>query len=185
MVWILQNGVRIVYHDPRRFGFMVLCTEKNWQSHKFFATMGPEPLDNLFDGTVLHAALKHKKCEIKAALLDQRVVAGIGNIYACEALYRAGISPRRKSHTLSKAKCDTLASSIRSVLADAIAAGGSTLRDYKHTDGSLGYFQHRFAVYNREGSICPQCQAEKREDPCVKRIVQSGRSTFYCTVRQK
>lgn len=185
VVLSLQNGVRIIYHDPRRFGFMVLCPASDWQSHKFFAGMGPEPLDNMFDGAVLHQALTHKKCDIKAALLDQRVVAGIGNIYACEALYMAGISPRRKCHTLSKAKCEKLAASIRTVLADAIAAGGSTLRDYRHTDGSLGYFQHRFTVYDRAGSVCPSCRAENKETPCVKRIVQSGRSTFYCTARQK
>ena len=142
---------------------------------------GPEPLEPGFDGAYLGAALAGKLTPIKAALLDQRVVAGLGNIYVCEALYRAGVSPRRLAASIGPGRADRLAAAIRSVLTEAIAAGGSSLRDYVQADGALGYFQHHWAVYGREGEPCPGCDCAEG----VRRIVQSGRSTFFCAKRQR
>ena len=185
VVLTLGNGGRIIYNDPRRFGFMVLVGAQDWQQAPFFAKMGQEPLGNHFDGGVLKAALVNKTCDIKAALLDQRVVAGIGNIYACEALYQAGISPRKKAGALSGPQCGRLAEAIRDVLNRALAAGGSSLRDYRKADGSLGYFQHSFNVYDREGHPCPDPDCACRDIGGIKRITQARRSTFYCPVKQK
>jgi formamidopyrimidine-DNA glycosylase len=143
--------------------------------------LGPEPLGNEFSGPVLAAALEGKATSIKAALLDQRVVAGLGNIYVSEALFEAGIAPRRLARTVQGERAERLAQAIRSVLARAIAAGGSSLRDYVQTSGELGYFQHQWAVYGKEGEPCPGCTCSKG----VRRLVQSGRSTFYCALRQR
>jgi formamidopyrimidine-DNA glycosylase len=143
--------------------------------------MGPEPLEAGFDGKYLAAALAGKLTPIKAALLDQRVVAGLGNIYVCEALYRAGLSPRRLAGTIAAVRAARLADAIRSVLVEAIEAGGSSLRDYVQADGELGYFQHRWAVYGKEGEPCPGCTCAEG----VSRIVQSGRSSFFCAKRQR
>jgi formamidopyrimidine-DNA glycosylase len=165
------GGATVTYNDPRRFGFMELIGkgEPYRLDH-----IGPEPLGNAFSGPALREALKGKKSKIKAALLDQRVVAGLGNIYVCEALYRTGISPRRAAGRLRVAETDSLAGHIKAVLSEAIEAGGSSLRDFSNTDGKLGYFQHSFDVYGREGDPCPACAAP------IKRIVQSGRSSFFC-----
>jgi len=167
---------RIVYTDHRRFGLMTILETAAIMDDKLFKGLGPEPLDKAFTPAVLGAALTGKKTSIKAALLDQRVVAGIGNIYACEALWRAGISPRRLASTIPGARAGKLVPAIKKVLEDAIEAGGSTLRDYAKADGSLGYFQHHFRVYDREGARCPRrgCTGT------IRRIVQTGRSTFYC-----
>jgi len=172
---------RIVYTDHRRFGLMTILETASIADDKLFKGLGPEPLDKSFTPAVLGAALAGKKTAIKAALLDQRVVAGIGNIYACEALWRAGISPKRLASAIPGERAKKLVPAIRKVLEDAIAAGGSTLRDYAKADGSLGYFQHHFRVYDREGDPCPRrgCTGT------VKRIVQTGRSTFYCPKCQK
>ena len=166
----------ITYNDPRRFGFMELIGEG--EPYRL-DRIGPEPLGNAFNGPVLREALKGKKSKIKAALLDQRVVAGLGNIYVCEALYRTGISPRRAAGRLKVAETDGLAGHIKDVLSEAIEAGGSSLRDFSNTDGKLGYFQHSFDVYGREGEPCKMCEAP------IKRIVQSGRSSFFCGVCQR
>ena len=166
----------ITYNDPRRFGFMELIGEG--EPYRL-DHIGPEPLGNAFNGPVLRAALKGKKSKIKAALLDQRVVAGLGNIYVCEALYRTGISPRRAAGRLKVAETDALAAHIKDVLRAAIEAGGSSLRDFSNTDGKLGYFQHSFDVYGREGEPCKSCDAP------IKRIVQSGRSSFFCEACQR
>jgi formamidopyrimidine-DNA glycosylase len=144
-----------------------------------FKGLGIEPLGEEFDGEWLSAALKGKKTPIKSALLDQRVIAGLGNIYVCEALYRARISPKRKASTVSGPRSLPLAAAIKAVLREAVKAGGSSLRDHKRVDGELGDFQHRFAVYDREGEPCPDCKGK------VRRIVQAGRSTFYCPSCQK
>ena len=176
-----DDNVRLVYSDPRRFGVIDMAGAGDLERHPLLATMGPEPLSDAFDGQALAKALKGRKTPIKAALLDQRVVAGVGNIYACEALFRAGISPRRSAHTVQAGRAGRLAAAVRAVLEDAIAAGGSTLKDYARTDGELGYFQHRFSVYDREGAPCPDCDCDK----AIARIVQSGRSTFYCPTRQR
>jgi formamidopyrimidine-DNA glycosylase len=176
VVFEMDNGATITFNDPRRFGFMELAAkgEDYRLDH-----IGPEPLSNSFNGPILRAALKGKKSKIKAALLDQRVVAGLGNIYVCEALFRTGISPRRAAGRLKVTETDTLAAHIKDVLAEAIEAGGSSLRDFSNTDGKLGYFQHSFDVYGREGEPCPACEAP------IQRITQSGRSSFFCRACQR
>ncbi|GAB4176215.1 MAG: bifunctional DNA-formamidopyrimidine glycosylase/DNA-(apurinic or apyrimidinic site) lyase [Thalassobaculales bacterium] len=179
VVLTTEDGTVIRFNDVRRFGVMDLFAAAAADSHPLLAGLGPEPLGNGFSGPVLAAALAGRRTPVKAALLDQKVVAGIGNIYACEALYRAGISPRRLAQSVTGARAERLAAAIRAVLGEAIAAGGSTLRDYRHADGELGYFQHAFAVYGREGEACPCCGGP------VRRIMQAGRSTFYCAKRQR
>ena len=176
VVFHMENGARIVFNDPRRFGAMDLFPKGEADTHKLLAQLGPEPLGNAFHEDYLVAALAGKKTPIKAALLDQRLVAGLGNIYVCEALHRAGINPKREAGRLSAARVAALVPVIRDVLAEAIAAGGSSLRDYRQASGELGYFQHTFRVYDREGAACatPGCGG------IVRRIVQSGRSSFYC-----
>ena len=178
---------RIIYNDPRRFGFMFLTTRADMHSHPHLKDLGIEPTGNALDAEALAQVLHKRKTPLKAALLDQRAIAGLGNIYVCEALWRAGLSPKRAARTLVRAdgaptpRCALLAEAVRAVIADAIAAGGSSLRDYRQADGSLGYFQHTFAVYDREGQPCvrPGCGGT------VRRTVQSGRSTFHCTTCQK
>lgn len=179
VVFETEEGTRIVFTDHRRFGLMLMAKTDAVDEHKLFDGMGPEPLGGDFTPAVLSAALKGKKTPIKSALLDQRVVAGLGNIYVCEALFRSFISPKRLARTVAGPRCETLVPMIKKVLAEAIKAGGSSLRDYAHTDGELGYFQHSFAVYDREGEPCPGCKGT------IKRIVQAGRSTFYCPNCQK
>ena len=181
VVFTLEDGTRIRFTDPRRFGLMALAELDSIESHPFFLEMGPEPLSEAFNGEALYAAIKDKRTPIKAALLDQHVVAGLGNIYVCEALYRAGISPRRIAMNVGRARVEKLVEAIRAVLLEAIEAGGSTLKDYARADGELGYFQHRFAVYDRAGEPCPDCDC----DIGVAHIVQSNRSTFYCAKRQR
>ena len=185
VIFDMAGGVRIVYSDPRRFGMLYLVPKAGWEDEKPFSAMGPEPLGNGFSGSILFTALKNRRVAIKNALLDQKVVAGIGNIYACEALFEAGIDPRRLSFSLSETEADRLAGAIRQVLERAIEAGGSTLKDYAQVDGSMGYFQHSFSVYDREGRSCPGCDCDSLKTHGVSRIVQSGRSTFYCSARQK
>lgn len=179
-VFSLEDGTQIVFHDPRRFGLLYHTDAHAWETAPPFASMGPEPLDK-WTADHLLAALQNRRSAIKTALLDQSVVAGLGNIYVCEALYKAGISPLRPADSLDAADAARLVACVRDVLADAIASGGSSLKDYRHTDGSLGYFQHRFAVYDRESQKCPACTCETG----ILRIVQGGRSTFYCPQRQK
>ncbi|MEQ8667154.1 MAG: bifunctional DNA-formamidopyrimidine glycosylase/DNA-(apurinic or apyrimidinic site) lyase [Rhodospirillales bacterium] len=178
---LTDGGVTIRFNDARRFGFMDLVAAEDLASYPMLAHLGPEPLDDEFDGAVLAERLRGKNTPIKAALLDQRVVAGIGNIYASEALFRAGISPRRLARTVQGGRAVKLAAAIKAVLAAAIAAGGSTLRDHRQPNGELGYFQHAFEVYDRAGQACPNgvCNA------VIRQIVQSGRSTFYCSRCQR
>ena len=177
---------RVGFADARRFGFMGLIPTDQTEAHPWFTAMGPEPLGNSFSGAHLAEVFAGKKQNIKVSLLDQRNVAGLGNIYVCEALYRARISPLIAAGKLSKPRLETLAAVIRDVLNDAIAAGGSTLKDFANAEGGQGYFQHRFDVYGREGKPCPN--SKEGGDGCtgvVKRIVQGGRSTFYCPSCQK
>ncbi len=176
-----DDGTVVTFHDHRRFGLMTLCREAELERHPLLADLGPEPLGNDFNGPVLSQALAGRRTAIKAALLDQRVVAGIGNIYACEALYRAAISPRRLARSVPGARAERLVQALRAVLTEAIAAGGSSLSDYVQADGELGYFQHRFAVYGRAGQPCPGCDCSGT----IRRLVQGGRSTFYCPARQR
>ncbi|MEX0339127.1 MAG: bifunctional DNA-formamidopyrimidine glycosylase/DNA-(apurinic or apyrimidinic site) lyase [Arenibacterium sp.] len=177
----MENGARITFNDPRRFGAMDLMATAEAENHKLLSSLGPEPLGNAFNEAHLIAAFKGRKMPVKAALLDQRVVAGLGNIYVCEALYRARISPKRKAGQIAAKRVATLVPVIRDVLQEAIDAGGSSLRDFRQTDGELGYFQHNFDVYGREGEPCktPDC------DHAIMRIVQSGRSSFYCRQCQR
>lgn len=181
IVFHVGNGTVIRFSDPRRFGLMTLTDRENFADHKLIRHLGPEPTGEDFTGSVLAARLQGKRTPIKAALLDQRVVAGVGNIYACEALFAAGLSPLRQAATVQGRRADRLAMAVRDVLADAIAAGGSSLRDHVAPTGELGYFQHSFKVYGRTGEPCPGCDCGQS----VQRIVQSGRSTFYCTKRQR
>jgi formamidopyrimidine-DNA glycosylase len=187
VVFHLSSGVRIVYNDPRRFGFMDIVARRDLQDHAFFRDLGVEPLGNELDGRLLSQMFEGKRTPLKAALLDQRLIAGLGNIYVCEALHRAGLSPRRSAGTLSRKgknpspKTDLLAVAIRAVLEEAVAAGGSSLRDHRQADGALGYFQHSFRVYDREGEPCVRTDC----GGAVKRIVQSGRSTFFCSACQR
>jgi formamidopyrimidine-DNA glycosylase len=181
VILMLDNGSVLRFNDPRRFGLVDYLKRGDEAQHPLLAELGPEPLDASFDGAYLGAALAGKLSPIKAALLDQRVVAGLGNIYACEALFRARVSPRRLAGSIGSARAARLAAAIKSVLTDAIAAGGSSLRDYVQADGALGYFQHRWAVYGHEGDPCPGCDCGGG----VRRIVQSGRSTFFCAKRQR
>ncbi len=176
-----DGGWRVGFVDPRRFGSIDLVRTDAEDTHRLLAALGPEPLGDDFSVATLSAALAGKRTPIKAALLDQKNVAGLGNIYVCEVLFRARISPLRLAHTIPGARAARLVPEIKATLAEAIAAGGSSLRDYVQTDGELGYFQHAWKVYGREGEACPLCVA----CPGIQRIVQSGRSTFYCAKVQR
>ena len=187
VVFHMASGAMISFNDPRRFGYMKIVRRAEMEAEPLLRGLGPEPLGNEFDAAMLARACASKKTSLKAALLDQRVVAGLGNIYVCEALFRSHLSPKRSAATL--ALCDGMPSdhakrligSIHKVLNAAIAAGGSSLRDHRQTDGELGYFQHSFQVYDREGEKCrtPKCGG------IIKRFVQNGRSTFWCAKCQK
>ncbi|HEY6981321.1 bifunctional DNA-formamidopyrimidine glycosylase/DNA-(apurinic or apyrimidinic site) lyase [Reyranella sp.] len=177
----LEDGWQVRFNDARRFGLMLLVRNETLTRHKLFKGLGPEPLDPTFDGAALARRLKGRRTSIKAALLDQRTLVGIGNIYACEALYLAGLSPRRSAHTVQGERADRLVAALKQVLIRSIEDGGSTLRDHVQPGGELGYFQTRFNVYDRAGAVCPTrgCGRE------IKRLVQSGRSTFYCAHCQR
>jgi formamidopyrimidine-DNA glycosylase len=187
IVFHMSSGARIAFNDPRRFGLMLLVPRVELAEHPLMKEIGPEPLGNEFDARLLAEACHGKKTSLKAALSDQKVVAGLGNIYVCEALHRARLSPKRTASTIAtrtgvpNERAEKLVDAIKAVLGDAIHAGGSSLRDHRRTDGELGYFQHHFRVYDREGAKCvtPGCKGT------VKRIVQGGRSTFFCPVCQK
>src|SRR5216684_6965551 len=181
VILTLDDGTVVRFNDPRRFGLIDYLERGTAGIHPLLAGMGPEPLELGFDGAYLSGVLAGKLTPIKAALLDQRIVAGLGNIYVCEALYRAGLSPRRLAGSIGRGRADRLIAAIRTVLTEAIAAGGSSVRDYVQADGELGYFQHHWAVYGREGEPCPGCNCAEG----VRRIVQSGRSTFFCAKRQR
>jgi formamidopyrimidine-DNA glycosylase len=179
-----DHGWRIGFVDPRRFGSVDLVPTAQEDAHPLLAALGPEPLDDAFDAAALDAALVNRITPIKAALLDQRTVAGLGNIYVCEALYRAAISPRRIARSVVGTRSARLAPAIKQTLTEAIAAGGSSLRDYVQPSGELGYFQHAWKVYGRETLPCERCPGVP---VCsgIRRIVQSARSTFYCPHTQR
>lgn len=176
-----KSGARITFNDPRRFGAMDLCPTDRLEAHWLLDRIGPEPLGNGFHEDYLVDALRGRKTHIKTALLDQRIVAGLGNIYVCEALHRAGISPKRRAGQVSKPRLRSLVPVIKDVLNEAIEAGGSSLRDFRQADGDLGYFQHAFRVYGREGEPCAALNCPG----LISRVVQSGRSSFYCPTCQK
>ena len=181
VVFHMDDGARVTFNDARRFGAMDLMETATQEDHWLICDLGPEPLGNAFNESYLTQQFKGRNTPIKSALLDQRIVAGLGNIYVCEVLFRAGIHPARKAGRISATRVATLVPIIRDVLSEAIAAGGSSLRDYRQSDGELGYFQHVFQVYDRAGKPCvtPGC------DRTITRIVQSGRSTFFCPQCQR
>jgi formamidopyrimidine-DNA glycosylase len=185
VIFHMSNGATVAFNDPRRFGSMKLVPRAKLDDEPLLRSLGPEPLGNEFDAAMLARACAGKKTSLKVALSDQRVVAGLGNIYVCEALFRARLSPKRRASTIADRKgkpnerATRLVVAIKAVLVDAIEAGGSSLRDHRRADGSLGDFQHNFQVYDREGEPCPSCKGK------IKRIVQGGRSTFYCPSCQK
>jgi formamidopyrimidine-DNA glycosylase len=187
VVFHMSSGTIVTFNDPRRFGSMKIVPRQKLDAEPLLNRLGPEPLGNEFDAAMLARACKGKKTSLKAALSDQRVVAGLGNIYVCEALFGARLSPKRMASTIASKsgapneRAERLVEGIKAVLADAIKAGGSSLRDHKRTDGELGMFQHHFRVYDREGEKCPTPGCGGR----IKRIVQNGRSTFYCPSCQK
>ena len=181
VVFHMANGARITFNDPRRFGAMDLLETATATDHKLLAVLGPEPLSNDFHDSILVNAFEGRNTPVKSALLDQRIVAGLGNIYVCEVLFRARISPKRKAGRIAASRVAAMVPIIRTVLEDAIEAGGSSLKDFRQADGELGYFQHSFDVYGREGAPC-------RRDGCggtIARVVQSGRSSFYCPACQR
>jgi formamidopyrimidine-DNA glycosylase len=180
-----DDGTVVTYHDPRRFGLITVAEAAGLRDHPLLAGLGPEPLADDFTPERLGAALAGRRSPVKTVLLDQRVVAGLGNIYVSEALFRAGISPLRPAASLAPAELAALVPAIRGVLAEAIAAGGSSLRDYVQASGELGYFQHCFAVYDREGQPCPGCDCAVAVTGGVARLVQSNRSTYWCPRRQR
>ena len=178
-----DDGKRLGFIDPRRFGAVDLVRTEDEDRHRLLARLGPEPLSETLNGKLLHEAFAPKRTSVKAALLDQNLIAGLGNIYVCEALYRARIRPTRLCPDVTKREATRLAAAIKETLTDAIKAGGSSLRDYVQTSGELGYFQHHWCVYGKEGEPCPTCPGA----PCpgVQRILQGGRSSFFCEVKQK
>jgi formamidopyrimidine-DNA glycosylase len=187
VVFHMASGAVIAFNDPRRFGYMKIIPRSEMDAEPFLKGLGPEPLSNAFDAALLAAGCVGKKTSLKAALLDQRVVAGLGNIYVCEALFRAHLSPKRQASTLAtragapNERAHDLVEAIHTVLNQAIEAGGSSLRDHRQTSGELGYFQHSFRVYGREGERC----VTKGCKGIVKRFTQNGRSTFWCPTCQK
>ncbi len=187
VVFHMSSGASVVFNDPRRFGYMKIIARHALEAEPLLKGLGPEPLGNEFDAAMLARACADKKTSLKAALLDQRVVAGLGNIYVCEALYRSQLSPRRSAATLATRKNEPtdhakrLVTAIHGVLNQAIEAGGSSLRDHRQTSGELGYFQHSFQVYDREGETCQTARC----GGIVKRFTQNGRSTFWCPKCQK
>ncbi|MCB1520528.1 MAG: bifunctional DNA-formamidopyrimidine glycosylase/DNA-(apurinic or apyrimidinic site) lyase [Hyphomicrobiaceae bacterium] len=187
VVFEMSGGHRIVYNDPRRFGFMLLLADGDYETHPLIANLGVEPLGNGFTSDYLAGRARGRSTDLKTFLMDQRNVAGLGNIYVAEALFRAGLSPNRRAQSLATVKgrpteyAERLVSAIRTVLTEAVEAGGSTLRDYRSADGALGYFQHRFLVYGRDGEACarPGCRG------IVRRSIKAGRSTFACSTCQR
>ncbi|HET7717166.1 MAG TPA: bifunctional DNA-formamidopyrimidine glycosylase/DNA-(apurinic or apyrimidinic site) lyase, partial [Bauldia sp.] len=187
VVFHLSSGARVIFNDPRRFGMMDIVPRRGLEESRHFEGLGIEPLGNEMSGVAIAALFKGRKAPLKAMLMDQRRIAGLGNIYACEAMWRAKLSPTMPAGRLAvgtrsvRAKAEALAEAIRSVLGDAIRAGGSSLRDHRRATGELGEFQHNFAVYDREGQPCPRPECSG----VIRRLVQSGRSTFYCPVCQR
>ena len=179
VVFHMSSGATVTYNDPRRFGFMEVWPLEDLSNYPRIKHLGPEPLSNRFNAAYLDEVLRGKAAPIKSVLLDQSVIAGLGNIYVCEALFRSGISPRRKAASVVGKRAERLAPAINEVIAEAIAAGGSSISDFASASGELGYFQKRFDVYDREGQVCRTCGAT------VQRIVQSGRSTFFCSTCQR
>lgn len=185
LVLTTDKNVKIIYRDPRRFGMIDVVKAADINKHKAFKEMGPEPLDKSFKAEVLKEKLKTRSIAIKPAIMDQKVVVGVGNIYASEALFLAGIDPTTSASTLSLKKLHLLVEKIKFILTAAIQSGGSTLRDYRRVGGETGYFQFQFSVYDKESEACPDCTCSLKRTGGIQKIVQAGRSTFYCSTKQK
>jgi len=185
IVFETDAGATVRFNDTRRFGFFDLCADEELDRHPMLSGLGPEPLGDGFNGAWLSDCLSGRRAPVKTAILDQRVVAGMGNIYASESLFRARLSPRRGAYTVAGQRAARLADAIRAVFEDAIAAGGTSLRDHRQVNGELGYFQHSFAVYGRVGEPCPGCSCDVAATGGIRSFVQSGRSTFYCAKQQR
>ncbi|HYD98144.1 MAG TPA: bifunctional DNA-formamidopyrimidine glycosylase/DNA-(apurinic or apyrimidinic site) lyase [Alphaproteobacteria bacterium] len=185
VVFETEDGTVVTFCDPRRFGLLTMASHNELPEHPLLAGIGPEPLGDDFTPALLRGRLAGRSTPIKVALLDQKVVAGLGNIYVCEALFHAGIAPDRAAASLEPAEFDRLVPAIKAVLGAAIAAGGSSLRDYVQASGELGYFQNAHAVYDRAGRPCPGCSCDSAATGGVQRLVQAGRSTFWCPRRQR
>ena len=183
--FLTDDGTSVAFCDPRRFGLLDLCQECDLAAHPLLSGLGPEPLTDAFVPDTLAHAFLGRRGPVKVALLDQHVVSGLGNIYVSESLFRSGIHPERPAESLSGAELKALVPAIKAVLTEAIAAGGSSLKDHVRPDGELGYFQHSFAVYDREGQACPGCDCDLADGGGIRRIVQAGRSTFFCARRQR
>ncbi len=184
-IWLrLDDGTELVYRDPRRFGVLDVVDSDDLSECSYLKALGPEPLDKNFSAALLHHALNGKKQAIKQAIMDQCIVVGVGNIYASEALYEARIHPERDAGSLTLGECTALVRAIKAILKSAIADGGSTLRDYRQIGGERGYFQTKFNVYDREGEFCPDKSCSCRKKGGIKRLVQGGRSTFFCPGKQ-
>ena len=181
VIFDFEEGIRVVYNDPRRFGAIDVCNSMELGTHKMISNLGIEPLSNQFNADFLFEKFKGSKTTIKAALLNQRHVCGLGNIYVCEALWRSGISPLKLAGQIKINKIELLTTAIRKVLLEAISSGGSSLKDFKNTEGALGYFQHNFNVYDSEGNSCKTIGCNEK----IKKIVQAGRSTFFCNNCQR
>ena len=182
---VIKGGTTIRYSDPRRFGLITHTFKQLLSEHVLLRKLGPDPLCDEFNGEVLAARLKGRKTSIKSALLDQKILAGLGNIYICESLFRSHISPKRKAENVQGIRASKLVRAVKQVLSEAIDAGGSSLRDHMQPDGTLGYFQHNFQVYGREGKPCPNCNCNVDSTGGIKRIIQGDRSTFYCSRKQR
>lgn len=181
----LADGSGFVFSDPRRFGVLDLVRTEELNEWKSLRDLGPEPLEKSFTGAALQEMMAGRKTAIKLALLNQNILVGVGNIYASEALFQAGISPLKAAHLVRGEKAEKLCAAIKKVLNASIRAGGSTLKDYRHATGEVGFFQDRFSVYDREGESCRGCTCDVKKTGGVKRVVQGGRSTFYCATKQK
>lgn len=185
MVIDFDNGTRIIFNDPRRFGLVALTHVQDMPRHKLFRHLGPEPFDKKFSASYLGNKLKSRKAAIKLSLMDQKIVVGVGNIYASESLFFAGIDPRRKSKSLTMPEMKKIVAAVRKVLTAAIRAGGSSLRNYVQSNGELGYFQRHWAVYGKEGQKCKGCRCDIKKTGGVQRLIQGGRASFYCKIKQK
>jgi len=180
----LAGGRQVTFNDPRRFGLIAYIADKEMDTHRLFAHLGPEPLSAKFSPALLGDLMRKRRVPVKIALMDQKLVVGVGNIYACEAVFESGIDPRKSADALDNQQIASLTAAIKKVLKAAIRAGGSTLRDYRKTNGDLGYFQHSFSVYDKEGKPCAGCTCRTEKTGGVQRITQGGRSTFYCPRKQ-
>lgn len=185
LVFYGENGIHFTFNDPRRFGLCTLTASDKLSKHKLFKHLGVEPLSPEFNVSTFEKQLSARKVSIKSALMDQRLVVGIGNIYASEALFYAHLRPTRRANSLKTAEIENLITAVQNVLQAALKAGGSSLRNYVQSDGELGYFQNQFSVYGREGKACRQCTCNIDKTGGVQRISQQGRSTFYCAQKQK